>query len=114
MNNTQKGRIGEMLAVQWLLEKKYTILEKNYRFGKAEIDIIVEKDNVLVFVEVKWRSDATFGEPEIAVNARKKKLVRQAAENYIFAQDWQHDIRFDIIAITGKENPEIVHFEDVD
>jgi putative endonuclease len=113
MNNTEKGRIGETLAVQWLSEKKYNILEKNYRFGKAEIDIIVEKDDVLIFVEVKWRSDATFGEPETAVNARKKKLLRQAAENYIFAQDWQHEIRFDIIAIIGKKNPEIVHFEDI-
>jgi len=113
-NNTAKGIKGEEIASRFLLEKGYTILEKNYRFGRAEIDIISEIENILVFVEVKYRSDKTFGEPELAVNDKKRTLLKAAAENYIFENNWLKEIRFDIISITHFPVLEIVHFIDVD
>ncbi len=112
--NTAKGIKGEEIASRFLLEKGYIILEKNYRFRRAEIDIILQKENILVFVEVKSRSDKTFGEPELAVNNKKKILLRAAAENYIFENNWLKEIRFDIISITHFPVLEIVHFMDVD
>jgi putative endonuclease len=107
------GNTGEDLAAAYLEEKNYRILCRNYRYRRAEVDLIAEKDNLLVFVEVKTRTNVGFGEPENFVNAAQKNRIRQAAENYIFETDWQHDIRFDIIAITGLTPPQIEHFEDI-
>jgi putative endonuclease len=113
MNNLEIGKRGEKLAAIFLENIGYEILERNFRFGKAELDLIVRSGNLLVFVEVKMRSDTTFGEPETAVTEKKRIQMRKAAEHYIFETNWQHDIRFDIIAITGTQNPEIAHFEDI-
>ena len=112
-HHNETGKRGERLAAAYLEEKGYEILERNFRYGRAELDLIAKMDNLLVFVEVKMRTDTAFGEPEQAVSEKKRTLLRKAAEHYIFETDWQHDIRFDIIAITGSQTPEIVHFEDI-
>lgn len=112
-NNNVQGRLGENAATELLLTNKYEILEKNYRFGRAEIDLIARKNDLLVFVEVKLRRSDKFGFPEEAVSPRKQELFLETAEHYIEKINWQHDIRFDIIAITqnnGKLN--IHHIED--
>ncbi len=107
------GQIGEAKAVAYLLEKDYEIVHQNYRLGKAEIDIIAQKQNLLVFVEVKTRTNLSFGMPENDVTPRKAKRIVDAAEQYTFQQKWNHNIRFDIIAvIINKNNIEITHFED--
>ncbi len=108
-NTLSLGKEGETAAVRFLLEKNYELVEKNYRFGHGEIDLIVKKDNILIFVEVKYRSSSYFGFPETFVNPAKKKKVLETAEAYMERVNWRADIRFDVVAITGAE---IEHFED--
>jgi putative endonuclease len=112
-HNNAQGRLGENVATDFLLKKNYEILEKNYRFRRAEIDLIARENNILVFIEVKLRSSDKFGFPEEAVSLRKQELFLEAAEHYIEKINWQQDIRFDIVAIT--QNPSrlnIHHIED--
>jgi putative endonuclease len=112
----ETGKHGEDVATKFLVENGYEIIERNYREGKAEIDIIAQKGIFLVFVEVKSLTNLTYGMPEDSVNKRKITLVMGAAETYIYKINWQKEIRFDIIAIvfdkiTGK-TLEIEHFQD--
>lgn len=108
------GQRGEEAAMQYLLDKGYQLLETNYRHQHAEIDLIVQHGRLLVFVEVKTRSNLSFGEPETFVTYTKANLVMRAAEQYIYARDWQHDIRFDVVAvsITPRGDVRIKHIED--
>ena len=109
------GKLGEELAAAYLLEKGYKIVAKNYRSGKAEIDIIALLDNMLIFIEVKTRRTSAFGFPEEAVTAKKKQLLFDAAANYIHENNWQGELRFDIISlILDKKNTisNLTHFED--
>ncbi|UII22367.1 YraN family protein [Fulvivirga ligni] len=107
----QTGREGEDAAVAFLLNAGYNILERNYRYKRAEVDIIAEKDDILVFVEVKTKSYTTFGFPEESVNHTKVAKVSEAAEYYTYANNWHKDIRFDIIAV-NKAIDKIDHFMD--
>ena len=111
-NNTQLGQKGEQLAVDYLMSKGYVIRERNYRYKRAEIDIIMEKEEFLVFVEVKMRSGKSFGNPEEFVDDKKIEFIQMAAENYLEEVDWKGNIRFDIISIIKKSIPEVDHFED--
>lgn len=95
------GKTGEDLAAAYLAQNQYIILEQNFRYKKAEVDIIAHQENILVFVEVKTRNSDIFGYPEEFVSERKRTLFLLAADEYIYKINWQHDIRFDIIAITG-------------
>ena len=106
------GSDGEDLAAEYLVGKGFRIVARNYRWRKAEIDLIVQRENWLVFVEVKTRSSNAWGEPESFVNALQRRLIYSAAEEYIFRTDWQGDIQFDIVSVKLGETPEIVHFED--
>jgi putative endonuclease len=110
----ETGKKAEDLATHFLEEKGYEVVARNYRSGRGEIDIIVKKDIFLVFVEVKSLTNTKFGNPEISVTKNKVKLVTKAAENYVFQNNWQQQIRFDIISVIFKteENVEITHFED--
>ena len=107
------GKQGEAEAARYLREKGFDILATNYRYQHAEIDIVAQHGKLLVFVEVKTRTNVSFGNPEEFVNYTKAKLVMRAAEQYIFAHNWQHDVRFDILAvvINGSEI-RIKHVED--
>jgi len=93
------GRKGEAMAKAHLEELGYDIMDENWTYGKAEIDIIAHKDRMLIFAEVKTRTGNSFGEPEDFVDIRKQKLIAQAADEYIFVMDHQGEVRFDIIAI---------------
>jgi putative endonuclease len=73
--HNELGKKGEQLAIDFLIEKEYKILEKNYRFQKAEVDIIAQKDAVLAVVEVKTRSSNYFGNPQDFVNPKKNKTI---------------------------------------
>ncbi len=103
------GDRGEELAKEFLLAKGYTLLSQNYRYKRAEIDLVVQQNETLVFVEVKYRKNANYGFPENAVSAKKEELLLMAGEAYVFQIDWQKRIRFDIISIVGEE---IEHFQD--
>jgi putative endonuclease len=107
------GLAGEELAAAFLAESGYKILEKNWRFGKEEIDLIVAKDNTLVVVEVKTRSGSFFGEPEEFVNRQKQRNVIKAVNAYIEKNELDMEVRFDIVGVilTGKSH-RINHIED--
>ena len=107
------GSEGEKLAGEFLENKGYKILEKNWRSGRYEIDIIAEQMNVLVFVEVKTRTNDYYGYPEESVNQTKQEHILQAAEDYMIQNDIIKEIRFDIISIIIKGNiQKIYHIED--
>lgn len=108
------GRWGEAKAASFLAAKGFQILAKNYHNFHSEIDLIAEKEQMLIFVEVKTRTGTAFGMPEEFVNASKARLVMRAAENYIFDVDWQFDVRFDIVSILvlPDGSTEIRHIED--
>jgi putative endonuclease len=93
------GKAGEALALTALLQKGYTLKEKNYRFSKAEIDLIMDDGKDLVFVEVKTRQTAQIGEPFLAVTKSKQKHLIKAAHNYIISKDLDVNARFDVVSI---------------
>lgn len=101
------------MAESFLRKKGYEILDRNYVFGKGEIDIIAMKDDWLVFVEVRARSDIKYGFPEQTISKAKASLIMKTADNYVYKKDWRGKIRFDIIAILVGQTFEIRQFEDV-
>ena len=106
------GKKGEQLAVNYLIGKGYKIVERNWRFQKAEIDIIARKAETLISVEVKTRSTKNFGNPQDFVNPKKIKLMVLAMNEYILNKDLDIELRFDIIAITkDKSSFDIEHFK---
>lgn len=111
--HNETGEQGEQLASQYLREKGYEIMTRNYRYQHAEIDLIAKKGKLLVFVEVKTRSNLNYGNPEEFVSYTKAKLVMKAAEHYIFSHNWTYDIRFDVVAVTiAGTGQRINHIED--
>lgn len=103
MNNSTRGRLGEDIAVEALRKRGYRILIRNYRFGKAEVDIIAQKDSVLAFVEVKWRSNNLFGDPQNFVSKQQQKRLIAAADHYVRSNDLDINVRFDVVTILGKK-----------
>ena len=107
------GKYAEMLAAEYLTKQGYQILVRNYRYRKAEIDLIAQKDTLLCFIEVKARTNLRFGYPETFVRNNQRNLIKRAADNYIYTWNWNHPIRFDIISILQKQHEvELTHFED--
>lgn len=93
------GKLGEELAVDFLQQNGYEILETNWVFQKAEIDIIAVKENILAVVEVKTRSSIDFGLPQDFVKPKKIQLLVKAINEYVISNDLDVEVRFDIIAI---------------
>jgi putative endonuclease len=110
----QLGQAGEAAAAEFMAGLGFEILARGYRYGRAEVDLIVQQgQKLLVFVEVKTRSGSQFGPPETFVSARKKELFRLAATHLQEELDWRGDIRFDIVALTLlSQGFRIEHFED--
>ncbi len=107
------GKQGELIAQDFLRSKGYEILETNWRFGKAEIDIIAKKEDLLVVIEVKTRSSEHYGKPEMFVNKKKMKLVLEAINQYVDQKNIEDEIRFDIISIIiNQYRKDIDHIED--
>lgn len=111
--HNELGKEGEKIAIAFLQKKGYKILETNYRYIKAEVDIIAQKEDVLVAVEVKTRSTDYFEDPQDAVKPKKIKLMVSAVDYYVVQRDLDVEVRFDIIAIIlQKNNTKIEHLED--
>jgi len=89
-----------------------SVAERNYRYKRAEIDLIAQKDECIVFVEVKTRSSNAYGHPEEAVNEKKARKIVEGAEHYVQEKEWAGNIRFDIVAVSLGAEFEIRHFED--
>ena len=110
--HNELGKTGEKLAREYLLKKDYEILETNWRFGKAEIDIIARKNDVIVVVEVKTRTSDHYGKPEVFVKNKKIKLLLEAINQYVSEKKLDAEIRFDIISIIKNQYQEkIEHLE---
>lgn len=110
--HNELGKEGELQALNYLKKNGYQILEKNYRYLKAEVDIIAKKGTVLVAVEVKTRSTDFFGSPQDFVNQKKIQLLLSATDYYVNKKDLDIEVQFDIIAILKKEDKfEIEHIE---
>lgn len=107
------GKQGENWAENYLVKKGYEILEKNYRYLKAEIDIIAKKDDVISIVEVKTRGRQFAVPLSQAISKKKIKLLVMAADHYILQRNLDCEIKFDVLAITfGASAPRIEHIED--
>lgn len=110
----QTGNRGENLAVELLKSKGYTIIKRNYRFGKGEIDIIAKDPNEegLIFVEVKSRNSLEFGHPIDSITPNKIKQIKRIAELYLYENDIKETLcRFDVISILNLpgQQPKIEH-----
>jgi len=110
----ETGKKGEQIAADFLRKKGYEILEMNWRHRRAEVDIIAKKAEIVIFVEVKTRTDDAFGNPASFVNAKKERFLANAANAYMEKIGHYDEIRFDIIGIViwSSERMEIQHFED--
>jgi putative endonuclease len=108
------GRRGEAIAKAHLEAEGYEIMDENWTFGKAEVDLIAYKNRTIIFTEVKTRTDTGFGQPEDFVDNRKQKLLADAADEYIYLMNHQGEVRFDIIAIlfTPQNTYTLKHIED--
>ncbi len=111
--HNELGKKGEDIAAQYLSEKGYEILERNWRNRHKEIDIIAKDGNELVIVEVKTRQNDEHGEPDLAVTRPKQTRLIYAANAYIFQNKLDFNTRFDIISIVFKDDkPVIDHIQD--
>lgn len=108
------GRKGEALAKTHLENSGYEILDENWTHGRNEVDLIAYKDKVIIFVEVKARTGNGFGEPEDFVDARKQRLLVEAADEYIYLMEHEGEVRFDIISILfdKQASSTLKHIED--
>ncbi len=110
--HNELGKLGEQLAVDYLSRNGFTILERNFIYDKAELDIIAQKDKKVIVVEVKTRNSAFFGDPQDFVTKAKIKLMVKAANEYVLTNNIDLEVRFDIIAILKNQHIEkIEHFE---
>ncbi|XZF14299.1 YraN family protein [Chitinophagaceae bacterium MMS25-I14] len=112
--HNETGIKGEHFAEKFLLNLGYNILERNWRHGKREVDLIAAHKGELVFAEIKTRTSFDFGFPEEAVDRRKQSFLKAAAEAYFDSTPGYENIRFDIISILLKNGQpeEITHFID--
>ncbi len=111
--HNELGKQGEDAAVEFLMNLGHRILARNYRFGKAEVDIISAEKNMTVFTEVKTRSTEYFGYPEESVDKKKRTLMRNAAEEFMYQNKLESPVRFDIISVLNQNDKlEIFHIPD--
>lgn len=111
--HNELGMQGEDRARAFLLSKSYKIRDTNYRAGKLELDIVAEKDDWLIIIEVRTRSTDTFIAPEETIDLRKIKNLVNAANAYIKHHNWRGETRFDIISvIPDGDDYKIEHIED--
>ncbi|NDJ00051.1 YraN family protein [Flavobacterium sp. LaA7.5] len=110
--HNELGKLGEEMAAEYLQENGYEILETNWVFQKAEIDILARKNDILAVIEVKTRSTLDFGLPQDFVKPKKIQLLVKAVNEYVTQNDLDVEVRFDIIAIhKNKDTFETEHLE---
>ena len=104
------GKDGELIAFMVLQRDGFTILETNWRFQKAEVDIIAQKDGFLIFIEVKTRGSKKFGNPSDSIDKKKISIYKDAVEGYLEQYPSELEVRFDVVnIIIGKDETEIEH-----
>lgn len=112
--HNELGALGEQIAVDYLIEHGYQIIERNWSNGHKEIDIVAKDGDTIVIVEVKTRRSTYLVEPETAVDVFKQRNLIWAANSFVNRFQYDNDIRFDIISIVIDRNNEkrIEHIED--
>lgn len=111
--HNELGKVGENAAVVYLEDNGYLIRHRNWRKGHLELDIVAVKDNELIVVEVKTRSNTQFAQPEDAVDLPKIKRTVRAADTYIKLFQLDTPVRFDIITVVGnKDKFKIEHIKE--
>lgn len=113
-NKRDIGKEGENIAANYLVQKGFEIIARNYHFSHGEIDIVANDKKQLVFIEVKTRLNLEYGEPEYAINPKKIKQIKKMAELYLFDKEIEEvDCRFDVVAILlgDSSDPIITHYE---
>ena len=111
-HHNELGKKGEQFAADFLIKSNYNIVERNYRFDKAEVDIIAQKRDILAIVEVKTRSTKDFGNPQDFVKPKQIKNLVKAVDEYVTVNNLDVEVRFDIIAIVKEQNEyKIEHLE---
>lgn len=113
MSTTEIGNTGESLALSHLQQQEFKLLDRNFRWKKAEIDLIGMQGKQLVFVEVKMRATAQMGEPFQAVTRSKQRMLIFAANAYIQQKNLDADARFDVVSIIANQfGTQIEHIRD--
>ncbi len=113
--HNELGTWGEEMAVRFLERKGYTILERDWKSGHRDIDIIAIDGEIIVFVEVKTRRNRMFGEPEEAIDYQKLRNLRVAINHFVKYKCINQEIRLDAITVVGTPDsgePEITHIQD--
>lgn len=108
--NFKKGRMGEDIALKYLVKKGYKLIDKNARDRYGELDLVMVIESRMIFVEVKARNDICNGLPEDSINTNKLRRLRFAAQRYVYTQKFTGEYQIDTICIifsTGK----IVHHQ---
>ncbi len=111
--HNELGVLGEEIAVDYLLQKKYKILDRNWRWKRKELDIIAIDKEFLVFIEVKTRKFGSLENPKDAVTKKKQKFIIEGANAYIELKNLENEVRLDIISVIIKGKNQIIeHIED--
>lgn len=112
-SHNELGKLGEELATDYLLNKGYAILARNFVYQKAEVDIIAQYDHKIICVEVKTRNSDFFGDPQEFVTPGKIKNLVKAMDAFLIENDISLETRFDIIAVLkNKKMEQLTHYED--
>lgn len=113
--HNELGKWGEELAAKYLEGQGYEILERDWKSGHHDLDIVARNEKVLAIVEVKTRSNRLFGDPEEAIDYKKRLSLQSAINHYVKSHPIKAPVRFDVITIVGTigSTPEIDHIKDV-
>lgn len=110
VKHNKLGKDGELIAFMILQKDGYNILHTNWKYQKAEVGIIAQKDGFLIFIEVKTRSSKKYGKPSDAIDKKKISLYKAAVEGYLEQYPSELEVRFDVVnIIIGKDETEIEH-----
>ena len=106
----ETGKIGENIAVSYLEDKGYQIIQRNFECKQGEIDIIAKEKEEYVFIEVKTRTNIKYGKPKEAVDKTKKKHLYGAVEYYTYLKKIENmPIRIDVIEVYKKQEKYFIH-----
>lgn len=106
------GKAGEQMAAEYLKKKGYEVVARNFRYQKAEVDIIALHEDTLIAVEVKTRSTPDFGDPQEFVKSKQIQQLLKAVDHFVNEQELDVEVRFDIVAIIrNKSGVRIEHLE---
>ena len=111
MNTTAIGRQGEQLAADWLFQQGFAVLERNWKTRWCEIDIIASKDNVIYFVEVKYRATDSYGDGFAYITTKKQRQMAFAAQAWMHMHHYPGDAQLAVVSITGT--PSSIEFVEV-